>query len=231
MAQEKLVVFTGAGMSAPSGISTFRDSGGLWEQYSLEEVATPQGWHKNQSLVLEFYNDRRAQLKSVEPNNGHLAIAELEEHFNVVVVTQNVDNLHERAGSTQVIHLHGELTKARSTVDPHFIIDIGTKPINKGDRCDKGGQLRPHIVWFGEEPHFIEESLFHIQTADILVVAGTSLQVYPAAGLINYAPGHTKRYLVDLHGDVSHPQFTSLQGSVDKILPELKNELIKTKAK
>ncbi len=227
MGKNKIVVFTGAGMSAPSGISTFRASDGLWEKYPVEEVATPEGWYADQDKVLKFYNERRAQLDEVEPNAGHLAIAALEEKFDVAVVTQNVDNLHERAGSTNVLHLHGELTKVRSTKNPADIIDIGTKPIYSGDCCDQGGQLRPHIVWFGEAPQFLEESLAYIQRTDVLIVAGTSLQVYPAAGLIEYAPSHAKRYLVDLNGNITVPDFSVLVGSVDTELPKLVDTLLK----
>lgn len=226
MTKKKVVVFTGAGMSAPSGISTFRDADGLWEQHSIEEVATPEGWKRDQDKVLKFYNDRRAQLAEVEPNAGHKAIASLEEQYDVVVVTQNVDNLHERGGSSHILHLHGELTKVRSTKNPADIFDVGTRPIVTGDCCDLGGQLRPHIVWFGEQPQFIEEAVYHINSTDILIVAGTSLKVYPAAGLIDYAPVHSKKYLIDLDAKLAVPGYSVLSGSVDKMLPELALELL-----
>lgn len=226
MEKKKVVVFTGAGMSAPSGISTFRDSDGLWEKHSIEEVATPEGWQMDQDKVLKFYNDRRAQLGKVKPNDGHLAIASLEEKYEVVVVTQNVDNLHERGGSTHILHLHGELTKVRSTKNPADIFDVGTKPIITGDCCDLGGQLRPHIVWFGEQPYFIDEAVYHIGSADILIIAGTSLKVYPAAGLIDYASPYSKKFLIDLDAKLAVPGYTVLSGSVDKKLPELVKKLM-----
>lgn len=225
MGRKRLVVFTGAGMSAPSGISTFRDKGGLWEKYSIEEVATPGAWHRNLEKVLQFYNERRIQLSEVEPNAGHIALAGLEKQFDVVVVTQNVDNLHERGGSSRVIHLHGELTKVRSVKDASCIYDIGTESIAVGDVCEKGGQLRPHIVWFGEQPHFMKEAVFYISHADILIVAGTSLQVYPAAGLLEYVGGDALKYLVDVIGENVPADFIFLQGSVDKVLAQLAVQL------
>jgi NAD-dependent protein deacetylases, SIR2 family len=185
---KKLVILTGAGMSSESGIKTFRDSGGLWEEYDVAEVATPQAWIKNRDLVLRFYNERRQQLASSKPNNGHLGLAKLEKYFDVQIITQNIDDLHERAGSTKVLHLHGELTKARSTVDPSLLYDIGYKDINPGDNCEKGSQLRPHIVWFGEAVPMMDAAANLTGNADIFVVVGSSLNVYPAAGLISYAP-------------------------------------------
>jgi NAD-dependent deacetylase len=194
---QRLIVLTGAGMSAESGIKTFRDSGGLWEEYDVTEVATPMAWWKNQDLVLRFYNERRRQLESAKPNAGHVGLAELEKHFRVTIITQNIDNLHERAGSTDVVHLHGELTKARSTTDPKLIYDIGYKDINKGDKCEKGSQLRPHIVWFGEDVPMLDEAVRLTSEADIFVVVGSSLNVYPAAGLISYAPDKASLWLID----------------------------------
>ncbi|MCX6300630.1 MAG: NAD-dependent deacylase [Bacteroidia bacterium] len=194
---KKLVILTGAGMSSESGIRTFREAGGLWEEYDVTEVASPMGWWKNRDLVLRFYNERRAQLASCKPNEGHLGVAALEKYFNVQVITQNIDNLHERAGSTKVLHLHGELTKARSTVDPLLIYDIGYKEINPGDKCEKGSQLRPHIVWFGEAVPMMDEAIKITETADIFVVIGSSLNVYPAAGLIEYAPRDASIWLID----------------------------------
>ncbi len=188
-------------------------------------MATPQAWAKNPRYVLDFYNARRAQLDEVEPNAGHFAVKALEKNYEVIVITQNVDNLHERAGSEAVIHLHGELTKVRSTKNDKTIIDIGTKPVAIGDCCEQGGQLRPHIVWFGEQPHFIDEAIYHLETADLLIVAGTSLQVYPAAGLIHYVPSQADRYLVDLNGGLQVTGFSVRTGSVDKVLPELVREL------
>ena len=192
-----LVVLSGAGMSAESGLKTFRDQGGLWENYDVMEVASYDGWLKNKELVLRFYNERRRQLKKAKPNNGHIGLAKLEKHFHVSIITQNVDNLHEKAGSTNILHLHGELTKVRSTVDPYYVKEIGFKDINLGDHCPKGGQLRPHIVWFGEAVPAIEEAIEITSKADILVVIGTSLNVYPAASLIDYAPTKTPVYLID----------------------------------
>ncbi|MBK7478898.1 MAG: NAD-dependent deacylase [Bacteroidales bacterium] len=194
---KKLVVLTGAGMSAESGIKTFRDSGGLWEEHRVEDVASPMGWVLNRKLVLKFYNDRRRELARCEPNAGHLGLAALEKHFDVHVITQNIDNLHERAGSTDVVHLHGELTKARSTKDSDLIYDIGYKDINEGDKCELGSQLRPHIVWFGEAVPMIEEAVKITLLADIFAVIGTSLNVYPAAGLIEYVPDSASLWLID----------------------------------
>ncbi len=192
-----LVILTGAGMSSESGIRTFRDSGGLWEEYDVTEVATPMAWAKNRDLVLRFYNERRRQLADSKPNQGHIGLAGLEKHFNVQIITQNIDNLHEQAGSTSVLHLHGELTKARSTSDPSLIYEIGYKDINPGDNCEKGSQLRPHIVWFGEAVPMMDEAIRITSQADIFVVAGSSLNVYPAAGLIGYAPEDAQLWLID----------------------------------
>src|SRR5512133_1598490 len=194
---KKLVILTGAGMSSESGIKTFRDSGGLWEEYDVSEVATPEAWHRNRELVLRFYNERRRQLAASVPNNGHLGLAELEKHFDVHIITQNIDDLHERAGSTRILHLHGELTKARSSSDPKLVYDIGYNDIKSGDCCEKGSQLRPHIVWFGEEVPMLEEAVNITADADIFVVVGSSLNVYPAAGLINYAPAKASLWLID----------------------------------
>ena len=194
---KKIVVLSGAGVSAESGIKTFRDSGGLWEGHDVMEVASPEGWSRNPELVLDFYNKRRKNALDAQPNEGHIIIAQLEEHFNVTVVTQNVDNLHERAGSTNVIHLHGELFKSRSTLDPGLIYDIDGWELNIGDKCEKGSQLRPNIVWFGEMVPMMEVAVGQTVTADILIVIGTSLQVYPAAGLIEYAKKSTPIYVID----------------------------------
>ena len=201
---KKLVILTGAGMSSESGIKTFRDSGGLWEEYEVTEVATPMAWAKNRDLVLRFYNERRRQLENCEPNEGHKGLTTLEKYFDVQIITQNIDNLHERAGSTKVLHLHGELTKARSTADPSLVYDIGYKDIIHGSICAKGSQLRPHIVWFGEEVPMLEEAVSITAGADIFVVIGSSLNVYPAAGLINYTPWEAPLWLIDPK-DVSIP--------------------------
>lgn len=192
-----LVILTGAGMSSESGIKTFRDSGGLWEEYDVMEVATPMAWFKNQDLVLRFYNERRRQLATCKPNGGHTGLAKLEKHFDVDIITQNIDNLHERAGSSKILHLHGELTKARSTSHPSLVYDIGYKDIIKGDKCEMGSQLRPHIVWFGEDVPMMTEAVRITEKADIFVVIGSSLNVYPAAGLINFAPHKSSLWLID----------------------------------
>lgn len=196
---QNLVILTGAGMSAESGVSTFRDTGGLWEQHRIEDVATPEAFRKNPELVLRFYNERRKQLLTVKPNAGHMGLAELEQDFNVQIITQNVDNLHERAGSSNVLHLHGELMKARSTGPGEEVYDIQPEKIeiNIGDKCPKGFQLRPHIVWFGEAVPEIENAIRIVETANIFAIIGTSMQVYPAAGLINYVPAKVPIYLID----------------------------------
>jgi NAD-dependent deacetylase len=194
---KKLVVLTGSGISAESGLKTFRETGGLWENYDVHEVASPEGWSKNRELVLQFYNERRAQLKDALPNAAHTGLKKLEEVFDVTIITQNVDNLHERAGSRNVLHLHGLLTRARSTQFPNLVYDIGYGEIKMGDTCEKGYQLRPDIVWFGEAVPAIEEAASLVATADIFAVIGTSLVVYPAAGLLDYVPGSTPVFLID----------------------------------
>ncbi len=207
---KKLVVLTGAGMSSESGIRTFRDSGGLWEEYDVTEVATYEAWMRNRELVLRFYNERRRQLEGSEPNAGHRGLADLEKHFDVQIITQNIDNLHERAGSRKVLHLHGELTKARSTIDPGLVYDIGYREISNGDKCEKGSQLRPHIVWFGEEVSMMEEAVRLTSEADIFAVIGSSLNVYPAAGLISYAPQKASLWLIDPK-DVAVPVYRKVE--------------------
>lgn len=194
-----IVILTGAGMSAESGIATFRDSDGLWENYRVEEVATPEGFRANPQLVLDFYNARRKDALKALPNKGHQIIAELENEYKISVVTQNVDNLHERAGSTNVMHLHGELMKVRSTENPNDIriLTEDNIEVNLGDVDERGYQLRPHIVWFGEAVPMIEEAVKVVQKADILIIIGTSLNVYPAAGLLDFAPNNTPVYLID----------------------------------
>lgn len=204
MAKKNLVVLTGAGVSAESGVSTFRDNGGLWDNYDPQVVASIEGWYRNPALLQEFYNLRRAQLKEVRPNAAHIAIAELEKDYNVTVITQNVDNLHERAGSTKIIHLHGELTKVRpehGVYDESFsereVFDIGYDEVHMGDKAPNGSQLRPHIVWFGEAVPKIDAAADAVMTADILLIVGTSMQVYPAAGLYRYARNSTPIYIID----------------------------------
>jgi len=194
---KKLVVLSGAGMSAESGVKTFRDSDGLWNSYRVEEVASPIAWQNDPELVLEFYNQRRKQLFEVEPNAGHLALVKLEQKYDVEIITQNVDDLHERAGSSKVLHLHGELKKARSTVDPNLVYTLDHWELKMGDLCEKGSQLRPHIVWFGEAVDMIGPAIELITEADIVLVIGTSMVVYPAAGLINYVKEEVPKYYID----------------------------------
>jgi NAD-dependent deacetylase len=194
---KKLVVLTGAGISAESGIPTFRDSGGLWEGYKVEDVATPEGWRRNPAMVLEFYNQRRKKALEVKPNRGHEILAELERDFDVTVVTQNVDNLHERAGSSRVIHLHGSLFESRSTADESLIYPISGWELNWGDHCEKGSQLRPNIVWFGEMVPMMEVAGEIASNAEIFLVVGTSMVVYPAAGLIDYVPMDVPKFIID----------------------------------
>lgn len=199
---KNLVVLTGAGMSAESGISTFRDSGGLWDRYPVEQVATPEGYAANPRLVIDFYNERRKQLLEVKPNRGHELLAELEQEFQVTVITQNVDNLHERAGSSHVIHLHGKLTKVTSSWQPNnpeYIRELKPEEyeVHIGDLAPDGSQLRPFIVWFGEAVPMIETAVEYAEKADIFVIIGTSLNVYPAAGLLNYVPAGVPVYLID----------------------------------
>ncbi len=192
-----LVVFTGAGISAESGIKTFRDSDGLWEKFDINEVATPQAWEKNKALVLDFYNKRRKQILEAQPNKAHDALVELEEKYDVQIITQNIDDLHERAGSKKVLHLHGEITKSRSTVDPSLVYKIKNAEIRLGDNCEKGSQLRPHIVWFGEAVPMMDNAIIRVEKAAIFMVVGTSMAVYPAAGLIDYSPPQIPKYLID----------------------------------
>lgn len=199
---KNLVVLTGAGMSAESGISTFRDAGGLWDKYPVEQVATPEGYAANPKLVIDFYNERRKQLLTVKSNRGHELLARLEDHFRVTVITQNVDNLHERAGSTCVIHLHGELTKvtsSRQPGNPAYIRELEPEEyeVCMGDLAEDGSQLRPFIVWFGESVPMIETAIDYVEKADIFLIIGTSLNVYPAAGLLNYVPVGVPVYLID----------------------------------
>lgn len=213
-------------MSAESGISTFRDAGGLWEKHRIEDVATPEGWHENPALVLEFYNQRRRQLLKSVPNAGHFAVAELEKDFDVQIITQNIDNLHEQAGSTKVVHLHGELLKARSTGATHevFELDVSNPDIEVGDLCPKGFQLRPHIVWFGEAVPEIERAAIMVEQADIFIVIGTSLQVYPAAGLMHNVRPNVPVYLIDPNEMPNLPRSVTV---IQKGASEGMKELIK----
>ena len=226
---KKLVVLSGAGMSAESGLRTFREMGGLWEEYDVYEVASPGGWQKDRALVLRFYNERRKQLFETEPNKGHLGLVELEQDYEVWIVTQNVDNLHERAGSSRILHLHGELLKSRSTIDPNLVYDIDGWKLEEGDLCEKGSQLRPHVVWFGEAVPAIEEAARVVSTADIFVIIGTSMNVYPAAGLINYVPDTVPIYVIDPNEVpiAGHPRIRIIQKGagegVQALIEELKN--------
>ncbi len=206
---KKIVVLTGAGISEESGIKTFRDADGLWEGHDVMEVATPEGFEANPALVLDFYNQRRRQLLEVQPNKAHFGIAELENDYEVQVITQNVDDLHERAGSSSVLHLHGELLKVRSTIDENLIYPW-KKDINIGDVCKKGGQLRPHIVWFGEAVPMFEKAVELTEQADILVIIGTSMQVYPASSLVNYIKEDTPIYFIDPNPAISENSFPNL---------------------
>lgn len=219
------MVFTGAGVSAESGLRTFRDSDGLWEQYHVEDVATPKAWQRDPALVLRFYDERRAQVLAAQPNAAHSAIARLQERFDVQVITQNIDDLHERAGCEQVLHLHGEIRLARSTVDPSFITSINGPSLRMGDRCPLGSQLRPHIVWFGEEVPLLTDAAEMMARADRVLVVGTSLNVYPAAGLVHYAPRRATMVLVDPKPvSVSRPGLRIIQAPASLGVPEIVKE-------
>ncbi len=194
---KKIVVLTGAGVSAESGISTFRDSDGLWENFNVEDVASIEGWHRNPELMVNFYNERRRQLEHCQPNDAHKIIAELERQYEVVVVTQNIDNLHEKGGSTNIIHLHGELTKACSERGKRYVQDIGYRDIEFGEKAEDGALLRPFIVWFGEDVPLLTAAAEKVREADILIIIGTSLNVYPAAGLVYYAKDDAEIYVID----------------------------------
>ena len=226
--KKKVVILTGAGISAESGIKTFRDADGLWEGHDVMEVASPQGWARNRELVLDFYNQRRAQLYQVKPNEGHTALVELEEKYEVCIITQNVDDLHERAGSKLIVHLHGELLKARSTVDENLEY-VWKRDIHLGDKCEKGSQLRPAIVWFGEAVPMIEKATAITSIADILIIIGTSMQVYPAAGLVHYVGKDVPIYFIDPRPSINEKDIPNLKiiaenasTGVRKVVNELK---------
>lgn len=225
---KKIVFLTGAGISAESGIKTFRDSDGLWENHRVEDVASIEGWYRDPQLVINFYNERRRQLATVKPNRAHEIIAQLEKDFDVTVITQNVDNLHERAGSSDIIHLHGELTKVRPVDGEDYdAIDIGYEDLGINDKDSRGVQMRPHIVWFGEAVPMIEKAARVVSKADILVIVGTSMVVYPAAGLIHYAPSDTPIYLIDPKpSGLSHPRLKQLVEKATTGMERLKNELL-----
>ena len=222
MTKSLLCVLSGAGISAESGIQTFRDADGLWENHRIEDVATPEGWAANPHLVLDFYNQRRSQLLSCKPNAAHIALADLEKTMDVVIVTQNVDDLHERAGSSQVIHLHGELRKVRSTKNENLIYSWD-KDLRPGDLCDEGSQLRPHIVWFGEQVPALELAIPFFRKADYIAIIGTSLVVYPAAGLIHYSRSEVPKFYVDPHPDIipSLPGLTILSEKASDGVPKM----------
>lgn len=228
---KKIVVLSGAGISAESGIQTYRDSGGLWKQYDFMELASPQGWAKHPEVVLDFYNVRRKIVREANPNDAHLYLVKLEKKYDVTIITQNIDDLHERAGSSDILHLHGEIMKAKSTYDENLVYDLGEKDIYWGDNCEKGYQLRPQVVWFGEMVPMISEAARIASTADIFIVIGTGLTVYPAAGLIGSVPAQARKYIIDK----SIPQVSSYQNiySIEKAategVKELATELLKEK--
>jgi NAD-dependent deacetylase len=226
---QRIVVFTGAGMSAESGIKTFRDSGGLWEEYNVADVATPEAWEKNRTLVLDFYNQRRKQVIEARPNAAHLALAQLSTQYQVDIITQNIDDLHERAGSKNVLHLHGEIMKSRSSRFPGLVYDIDGWEIKEGDVCEKGFQLRPHIVWFGEMVPEMERAIMIAMQADYFIVIGSSLEVYPAASLINYAPAQSVKYLVDPKAKplLHIANLEIIQKNAAEAVPVLVNKLLK----
>lgn len=226
---KKIVVLSGAGISAESGISTFRDSDGLWKKHRFEEVASPVAWERAPELVLEFYNQRRKQLFEVIPNTAHNALVKLEEKYDVQIITQNVDDLHERAGSSKILHLHGELKKARSTADPGLIYELKNWELKMGDTCEKGSQLRPHVVWFGEMVPNIEPAVKLSSQADIYLIIGTSLNVYPAAGLVDFAPAKTPKYLIDPKANITagFSNVTIIEKKASEGVPELVEQLLR----
>lgn len=231
MGKQRIIVFTGAGVSAESGLGTFRDNGGLWEKYNIEEVATPEAWNKNPEMVTDFYNLRRKQCYESKPNAAHFAIAQLEKKYDVEVITQNIDDLHERGGSSKVVHLHGEINKVKSS-GPHaekeYFVQEGWE-VKIGETCPGGYQMRPHVVWFGEAVPMIDEAILRIEKADIVIVVGTSLNVYPAAGILSYAPNNAVFYLID-PSEVSVPSyFNVIRASASKGVPELVKNLLNKK--
>ncbi len=224
---KKIIILSGAGMSAESGVKTFRDSDGLWNNYRFEEVASPIAWERDPDLVLEFYNQRRKQLFEVEPNDAHKALVRLESKYDVQIITQNVDDLHERAGSKNVLHLHGELKKARSTADESLVYTLDHWELKRGDLCEKGSQLRPHIVWFGESVPNISLAASIASEADIFIVIGTSLFVYPAASLVHYVSEDVPKYLVDPKADLNNVRnLTTIKKKAGEAIPELVEELL-----
>jgi len=225
-----LVVLTGAGMSAESGIPTFRGAGGLWENHRIEDVASPAAWTKNRELVLRFYNERRKHMWECQPNAGHRGLVELEQWFEVTVITQNIDNLHERAGNTRVVHLHGELTKSRSTLDPQLVYEIDGWELKAVDKCERGSQLRPHIVWFGEDVPMMEPAIELVRAADVFVIIGTSLAVFPAASLLYFTSSRARLFLIDPDPpDTIEDGVTIIQAGASEGVARLKTRLTSTR--
>jgi NAD-dependent deacetylase len=218
---EKIVIFTGSGVSAESGLKTFRDMGGLWHEHAIEDVASPQGWSRSPGTVLDFYNERRKAMLAAQPNAAHQAIARLEEKFEVVVITQNIDDLHERAGSSKVIHVHGELLKARSSTHPALVYVLKKPTIELGEICEEGSQLRPDVVWFGENVRHMDECVAHVSTASRLITVGTSLTVYPAAGLVKKAPFSAEKYLISPEAQRAPYGFRFLRGHAATVVPHV----------
>ncbi|ANQ48367.1 NAD-dependent deacylase [Flammeovirga sp. MY04] len=229
MKKKKIVVLTGAGISAESGIATFRGSDGLWEGHDIMDVASPEGWAKDRELVLDFYNQRRRNGINAKPNKGHITLAALEKYYDVEIITQNVDHLHELAGSTKVTHLHGKLFESRSTLDPNLIYPVEGTELNLGDKCEKGSQLRPNIVWFGEDVPMMEKAITLTEEADYFIIVGTSLQVYPAAGLLHYVPSHCKLFLVDpnIPQGIDPTKIKVIEASATQGVPELMDYFMK----
>lgn len=225
--KKKVVILSGAGISAESGLGTFRDSGGLWENYKIEEVATWEAWTRNPALVLDFYNMRRKQTLNADPNPAHFCLAELETYYDVHIITQNIDDLHERAGSTHVIHLHGEILKGKSVLNDEHTFQLKEENIQLGDIAEDGGQIRPHVVWFGEAVPKMLEAESIVEMADIFIVVGTSLNVYPAANLIYHCPLKCEKYLIDPNDVANSQEFTILKGSASVELPKLTASLIR----
>jgi NAD-dependent deacetylase len=224
---KKIVVITGAGISAESGLQTFRDSGGLWEGYNVYDVATPEAWIRNPDLVQKFYNERRKSVIAAQPNPAHYALVKLQEKYDVTVITQNIDDLHERAGSTKIIHLHGQITKSQSDRNPKLVYDIPGWELKMGELCELGFQLRPHVVWFGEAVPMIEIAAEQCYDADIVIVIGTSLQVYPAAGLIDLVPAKAQKFLVDPKAlEISAKNVEMIQENAVKAVPDLVGRLL-----
>jgi NAD-dependent deacetylase len=223
----KIIVLTGAGISAESGLKTFRDSDGLWEGYDIYDVATPEAWHRNPDLVQEFYNMRRKAVLEAEPNAAHLALKRLEEKFEVVIITQNVDNLHERAGSSNILHLHGIVTRSQSSANPSLTYDMEGWELKMGEICELGSQLRPHVVWFGEPVPMMETAAQITSTADVFIVIGTSLAVYPAASLIDFVPQSSEKIIVDPNSSgIARHQFRLINATAGEAVPQLVDDLL-----